>query len=121
MLVILNPAADEVAAQPSISVDELNNDPEIAPILDDYVVAEIDTGTAHGKAVRELFGSQALPRVVVIDNDQKWQIFRTSKHLEHDELLQVLEAYRTGEQASTTSNWTQQYRSSGYCPNCRRF
>ncbi len=122
MLVILNPAADEVSMHASISVDELNNDPEIGRILEDYVVAEIDTGTEHGQVVHELFGSQALPRVVVIDNDQEWQLFRTSEQLERTEMVEVLEQYRTGEQVSTRSTSTQQYRrSSGYCPNCRRF
>lgn len=121
MLVILNPPADEVATHPSISVDTLNEDPEIGRILEDYVVAEIDTSTEHGKRVHELFGSQTLPRVVVIDDDQQWQVFRTSEHLDHDEMVEVLEKYRTGQQVSTQSTFTQPYRSPGYCPNCRRF
>ena len=121
ILVIINPAGDEVSTHESISVDALNDDPEIGRILDDYVVAEIDTGTEHGKVVHELFGSQALPRVVVIDNDQEWQIYRTSRQLEHDEMVDVLERYRTGEQVSTRSTVTQPSRSAGYCPNCRRF
>lgn len=120
MLVILNPPAEEVSTHPTISVDELNEDPEIGQILEDYVVAEIDTSTEHGKLVRELFGSDALPRVVVIDNDQEWQIYRTSRQLDHDEMVEVLEKYRSGEQVTTRSTATQ-YRSSGYCPNCRRF
>lgn len=121
MLVILNPPADEVSANSAISVDVLNEDPEIGRILEDYIVAEIDTSTEHGKVVHELFGSEALPRVVVIDDDQEWQVYRTSEHLEHDEMLDVLERYRTGQQVSTRSTATRQYRSSGYCPNCRRF
>jgi hypothetical protein len=121
MLVILNPPADEVSTHASISVDALNEDPEIGRILEDYVVAEIDTSTEHGRLVHELFGSEALPRVVVIDNDQEWQVYRTSRQLAHDEMVEVLEKYRSGEQVSTRSTARRQYRSSGYCPNCRRF
>jgi hypothetical protein len=121
MLVVINPAADEVSTSPSISLDELNKDPEIGRILDDYIVVEIDSGTEHGQVVHELFGSHELPRVVVIDNDQEWQIYRTSEQLERNEMLEVLETYRTGEPVSTPSASTQPTRRAGYCPNCRRF
>lgn len=123
MLVILNPSAQEVAANNSISIEELRKDAEISELLENYVVAEIDTGTEHGKKVHELFGSQALPRVVVIDSKQKQQIYRTSEHLGQDQLKDVLEKYQDGQQiqASATLNWAQQYVNPGNCPNCRRF
>ena len=120
MLVILNPPAQEVAAGNAISVEELRKDAAISELLDNYIVAEIDTGTEHGKKVHELFGSQPLPRVVVIDSNQKLQIYRTSEHLEHDKLKDVLETYQSGKQVSATLNWAQQYTNPGYCPNCRR-
>src|SRR5262249_55977255 len=91
VLVILNPPSDQVASDNAISVDKLREDAEISKLLDNYVVAEIDTGTDHGKKVHELCGNKPLPRLVVIDNAQKTQIYRTSDHLESDKIKEVLE------------------------------
>ena len=124
LLVVLNPPAEQVAAGNAVSIDRLREDEEIEKLLENYVVAEIDTGTEHGKKVHELFGNKPLPRVVVIDNDQKLQIYRTSDHLALDKFRDVLETYQDGETVSTMSsnlNWTRQYTNPGYCPNCRRF
>mgnify|MGYP002622610746 CR=1 FL=1 len=121
MLVVLNPPADEVSTQKSISVDDLRQDTEIDTLLENYVVAEIDTGTEHGKKVHELFGSKPLPRVVVIDSDQKLQIFRTSNRLDDTEIKDVLEKYQDGKRISTSLDWTRRYNIPGDCPNCRKF
>ncbi|MBL8849087.1 MAG: hypothetical protein JNG89_05360 [Planctomycetaceae bacterium] len=123
MLVILNPPADQVAADNAIDVDKLREDLDISKLLDSYVVAEIDTGTDHGRKVHELFGSTQLPRVVVIDNEQKNQIYRTSDHLETVKLKEVLETYQDGTPTavSTNLNWARQYVQPGNCPNCRRY
>ena len=121
MLVVLNPPADEVSTQKSISVDDLRQDTEIDTLLENYVVAEIDTGTEHGKKVHALFGSKPLPRVVVIDSDQKLQIFRTSDRLDDAEIKDVLEKYQDGKRISTSLDWTRRYNIPGDCPNCRRF
>jgi hypothetical protein len=123
LLVILNPPTEQVAAGSAISVEKLREDTEINELLDSYVVAEIDTGTEHGKKVHELFGNKPLPRVVVIDNSQKLQIYRTSDHLENTKLKEVLETYQDGQATNVTSslNWARQYTQPGYCPNCRRF
>jgi len=121
MLVVLNPPSNEVSTGAAIDVAQLQQDPEIAELLANYVVADIDTGTEHGRKVHELFGSKALPRIVVIDSKQEWQIFRTSEPLEQSEIKAVLAKYRSGTTASSTPtyNWTQQYYP-GYCPNCQR-
>jgi hypothetical protein len=124
LLVILNPPADQVAADNAISVEKLREDAEIDKLLEHYVVAEIDTGTEHGKKVHELFGSKPLPRVVVIDSTKKTQVYRTSEHLETSKIKDVLETYQDGSAASTVSsslNWARQYVAPGNCPNCRRF
>lgn len=123
MLVILNPPTEQVAAGSAISVEKLREDTEINKLLESYVVAEIDTGTEHGKKVNELFGNKPLPRVVVIDNSQKLQIYRTSDHLENSKIKEVLETYQDGTATNVTStlNWARQYTTPGYCPNCRRF
>ena len=124
MLVILNPPAEQVAAGNAVSIQELREDAEIDKLLENYVVAEIDTGTEHGKKVHELFGNKPLPRVVVIDNDQKLQIYRTSDRLGTAKIKDVLETYQDGETTAAVSsslNWTRPYVNPGYCPNCRRF
>jgi len=122
MLVILNPPAEQVAADNAISIGKLREDAEINKLLDSYVVAEIDTGTEHGKKVHELFGSKPLPRLVVIDNTQKLQIYRSSDHLEPNKIKEVLEAYQDGTSTATSSlNAARQIVTPGYCPNCRRF
>ncbi len=121
MLVVLNPPAEEVSAQKAISVDDLRQNDEIDSLLENYVVAEIDTGTEHGRKVHELFGSKPLPRVVVIDSDQKLQIFRTSNQLDDTEIKDVLETYQDGKRISTSLDWTRKYNIPGDCPNCRKF
>jgi len=121
MLVVLNPAAGEVSAGAAIDVEALRHDSEIGKLLGDYVVAEIDTGTEHGKKVHELFGSKALPRIVVIDAAQKWQVYRTSEHLERTALKNVLTTYRSGVAPMSLEAASQQLLTPGYCPNCRRF
>jgi hypothetical protein len=120
MLVVLNPPEGEVSAGSAIDVAALRQDVEIAKVLGNYVVAAIDTGTEHGKKVHELFGSKALPRVVVIDANQKWQVYRTSERLEKGALKDVLETYRaTG---PSPAQWAaQQSLVPGYCPNCQRY
>ncbi len=121
MLVILNPATEQVSASEPISVEKLRDKEEFARLLDSYVIAEIDTGTEHGHKVHELFGSKPLPRVIVIDKQQKTQVFRTSGHLPDAELKKVLERYQQGTTVSTDVNWSQPFQSPGYCPNCQRF
>jgi hypothetical protein len=46
--------------------------------LDEFVVAEIDTGTSHGRKVHQRFGSPTLPRIVVIDDHQAKQVYAVS-------------------------------------------
>jgi hypothetical protein len=124
MLVVLNPPSEQVAAGSALSIQALREDAEISQLLEHYVVAEIDTGTEHGKKVHELFGNKPLPRIVVIDNAQKMQIYRTSEHLETSKLKEVLETYQDGASTSAVSsslNWARQYAAPGNCPNCRRF
>lgn len=121
LLVVLNPPADQVSTGAAIDVDALRRDAEMAGLLGEYVVAEIDTGTEHGRKVHELFGSKALPRIVVIDADQKWQVYRTSAQLEKPALKSVLERYRNGGAVAPVQWATQQSFSPSYCPNCQRF
>ena len=94
MLVVLNGPAAEV------DVDTLSTDTALASAMGDYVVAEIDTETAHGQKVLELFKSPALPHVVVIDDDKKKQLFKTSRSMSAVELASVLTEYKDGPPAA---------------------
>lgn len=123
MFVVLNPPAGATSARKPISIDELRRDPKTNEVLEDYVVAVIDTGTEHGRKVHALFESKALPRVVVIDDQQNQQVFRTSRTLAQAELRTVLERYRNGAAPVTTAVTPAQFQPSApaNCPNCRRY
>lgn len=116
MLVILNPAPGE--GRRLITEEELRSDPKVETLLNDYVVAVIDTGTEHGQKVHELFGNAPLPRVVVIDKQQKKQIFRTSDELSSDRLANILNQHKSGEVAPPVLQVGQPVNSS--CPNCQK-
>lgn len=114
LLVILNPAGDG-----AINDQELRADSQLQPLLDEYVVAVIDTTTDHGKKVHELFGSAPLPRVVVIDKQQKKQLYQSSNSLSHDQLASVLEKHKTGVFAPPVLQWTAKPANSG-CTSCQK-
>jgi hypothetical protein len=137
MLVILNPPGNSGAA---VALESLKQDPAVRDVLDQYVVAVVDTGTEHGQKVYESFGRPALPRTVVIDQEQEKQIFRTSQKLQAATLGAILQQYRNGAPQPVTVarpvtgpvaspvvsparngslNFYQQ--GGGNCPNCRRF
>lgn len=117
LLVILNPPAKTDADQ-GISETSIREDQQLKPLLDEYVVAVIDTGTDHGKTVHKLFDSAPLPRVVVIDKQQKYQIYRTSEKMSNDKLAKVLDQHKDGELAKPVLNWVQPSNSN--CPSCQR-
>ena len=134
MLVILNPGSEQESQPSSINIEELQQDENTRAALEDYVVAVIDTGTAHGKVVHGLFGSPQLPRVVVIDERQDKQVYQTSETITSEKLAGVLQQHKTNPvvrvsakviQPSTgSSSFDGSFNSfvnpPGNCPNCRR-
>jgi hypothetical protein len=94
VLVILNPSSD--ADSPTIDLDFLRRTGHRRELLGKYVVAVIDASTPQGEAVRKLFGSPALPRVSVLDREQKWQVYRTSESLSSEDWNIVLETHQKG-------------------------
>lgn len=129
MLVILNPAQ---SGEQTVDLTEIKQNDSLREVLDDYVVAVIDTGTEHGQKVYELFGKPELPRTVVIDERQEKQIFRTSDTLRPETLSAVLQQYRDGVPETVTAarpitqptvqGSLNYYQSgAGTCPNCRKF
>jgi hypothetical protein len=95
VLVILNPGADSEGSP--VDLDILTSIGHRRELLANYVVACVDTSTPEGQAVHKLFDSPPLPRVSVLDKQQKWQIYRTSKSLSAEDWNLVLEKYRKGE------------------------
>jgi hypothetical protein len=95
LLVILNPA-DESGKTP-ISLENVQRTRQRRQLLNDYVVCTVDTSTEAGQKTHQLFGSKQLPRVVVIDKRQKYQIFQTSESLYGQRWTEILETYRKGE------------------------
>lgn len=95
VLVIINPGA-EADAKP-VELETLRRSAARRELLDNYVVAVIDASTPEGEKVHKLFDSPPLPRVSVIDNQQKMQIYRTSRALTAEDWNLVLERYRTGQ------------------------
>ena len=93
VLVVLNPGADSDAA---VDVEMLRQSGHRRSLLANYVIAVIDTSTPEGEVVHKLFESPALPRVSVLDKQQKWQIYRSSDALSAEDWNLVLEKYRTG-------------------------
>lgn len=135
MLVILNPSTEQGAQSNPVSLEQLQQDENTRAALEDYVVAVIDTGTAHGKIVHGLFGSPQLPRVVVIDERQDKQVYQTSESLAPADLAGVLHQYKSNPVVRTTAKVIQPTSGSpviqgsfnsfvnppGNCPNCRRY
>jgi hypothetical protein len=128
MLVLLTDGQD----QEGTSLQALQQNETSREVLDDYVVAVIDTRTEQGKKVHELFGAPALPRTVVIDQRQEKQVFRTSDTLRPETLSAVLQQYRDGVPETVTANrpvaqpavqGSLNYYQGGVgnCPNCRKF
>lgn len=123
MLVILNP--EEQNGANSVKLEDVEKTAERRDLLKDYVVCVLDTSTEHGKACKELFGTESLPRVVVIDKEQKFQIFRTSQPMYGQLWTQVLTTYRTGEMPpkpaapATPASIRRTYIQN--CPTCRQY
>lgn len=95
LLVILNPPAG--SEREPILIDDVRKTRQRRELLENYVVAVLDTSTPHGQVCYDLFKRPDLPRVVVIDRDQKYQIFKTSEELYGQLWTTILEKYQAGE------------------------
>lgn len=115
MLVILNPSPGQVSKTQSITREQLQADERIAPLLDHYVVAVVDTGTDVGREVHRRFGSPALPFVAVIDENQKKQLYRSTTTPTLESIATIVAKFKTGASAGNL-----QAGAFGDCPNCRR-
>lgn len=119
MLVVLKPAADDPKAQKALDVHALRSDEKLSKVLDEYVVAQIDTTTEHGQKVLKSFGSPALPRVVVIDAKQSKQVFATSEKVSEANLKNLLEKQLSSKESTISLNVDLFGNPKPDCPNCR--
>ncbi|MFM9965954.1 MAG: hypothetical protein ACKV2Q_32635 [Planctomycetaceae bacterium] len=97
LLVILNPPEETVA----VKVEDVRKTQQRRELLAKFVIVVIDTSTEHGETVNKLFNEKTLPHVSVIDRDQQWQVFRTSKKLQGEDWNRVLETFQNGEKTAT--------------------
>ncbi|MFV0442091.1 MAG: hypothetical protein ACK5Q5_00820 [Planctomycetaceae bacterium] len=112
MLVVINPVD-----QPAITVEQLQSNPAIGPLLDHYVVAVVDAGTEHGQEVHRRFQSPTLPFAAVIDERQQKQVFRSTAATSLQELEPIVTQYKDGVPETRVSLKVAPF---GDCPNCRR-
>ena len=94
VLVILDPGGDDESSP--VDVELLTSSSHGRKLLANYVVAVIDTSTAKGQTVHKLFQSPALPRVSVLDRQQKWQIYHSSEAHSAEDWNIVLEQHQKG-------------------------
>ncbi len=115
MLVVLNPGDEKKL----VDVHGLRESEKLSKVLDEYVVAQIDTTTEHGQKVLKSFGSPTLPRLVVIDNKQAKQVFATSEKVSETNLKNLLEKQLNSKESTTSLNVDLFGNPKPDCPNCR--
>ncbi|MFN6107739.1 MAG: hypothetical protein ACK5EA_25235 [Planctomycetaceae bacterium] len=94
LLVVLNPSPDSTGSR--VENELLTRSQHRRDLLANFVVAVIDTSTEKGERVWKQFGSAPLPRVSVIDKNQKLQIHRASAPLVAEDWNLLLEKHRAG-------------------------
>jgi hypothetical protein len=94
LLVILNPGptTDESSVKPQ----DIRKARVRRELLKEYHVVVVDTSTEAGRKVHVVFGSPPLPYVSVIDKQQQYQLYRSSKPHTAEDWNLVLEKYKSG-------------------------
>lgn len=117
MLVIINPSLGQVSAAEPVTLEQMQADPKIGPVLDHYVVAIVDAGSEHGQEVHRRFGSAALPFAAVIDERREKQVYRSAQPVSVSTLQPVVLQFKDG---APVQHVTLRIAPPGDCPNCRR-
>lgn len=99
LLVVLNPGSESGSVP--IHLEDIRKTEQRRKLLERYVVVEIDASTTHGETIHKLFESKPLPHVAVIDRDQKWQVFRSSRALQGNDWTRILETLQNGDSSVT--------------------
>ena len=95
LLVILNPGSESESVP--VHLEDVRKTEQRRKLLERYVIVEIDSSTSHGETIHKLFDNKPLPHVAVIDRDQKWQVFRTSRVLQGNDWTKILETFQNGD------------------------
>ena len=95
LLVVLNPG--EGSNQPRVRIEDIRKARLRRKLLKDYVVVDVDTSSPCGKVVLGLFKPATLPHVVVIDKDQKYQLYQSAKPLLLEDWNLLLEQFQKGD------------------------
>jgi cellobiose-specific phosphotransferase system component IIA len=112
MIVILNPGKNTQTSL--ISMEDVQKTRERRNLLQNYVVAVVDTTTPHGQKVYALFGSPQLPMVSVIDNQQATQVYQTSATMYGQMWDQILTSFINASPAAPPMP------APNYCPYCQQ-
>lgn len=95
LLLIINPGSG--SEEKPIALEDIAKTQARRELLKNYVVVMVDASTEQGKVVHRQFDNLPLPRVVVIDRDQEWQIYRTSEQMYGELWTRVLETFKEGD------------------------
>jgi len=99
LLVVLNPG--EETSEVPVHLEDVRKTAQRRQLLERFVVVEVDTSTDHGKAVHQLFDNKPLPHVAVIERDQQWQVFRTSRKLQGEDWNRILQTFQNGDRTAS--------------------
>jgi hypothetical protein len=94
LLVVLNagPSTDETSVKP----EDIRKARVRRELLKQYTVVVVDASTEAGRKTHELFGAPALPYVSVIDKQQKYQLYRSSKPHAAEDWNLLLDKHKDG-------------------------
>ena len=99
MLVILNPSRE--LDVPSYSLQAIRKTEHRRELLRKYVVVVVSADSQSGRNTQRLFRARQLPRVVVIDKDQGFQIFETVRSLQGEDWNRILETFQDGDRSAS--------------------
>lgn len=99
LLVVLNPG--EGSSEVPVHLEDVRKTEQRRKLLERFVVVEIDTSTSHGSTVHKLFENKPLPHVAVIEREQQWQVFRTSRKLQGEDWNKILQTFQNGDRTAS--------------------
>lgn len=99
LLVVLNPG--EASSEVPVHLEDVRKTEQRRKLLERFVVVAVDTSTNHGQAVHKLFENKPLPHVAVIEREQQWQVFRTSRKLQGEDWNRILQTFQNGDRTAS--------------------
>ncbi len=111
LLVVLNPAPD--GNSPRVRTEHLYRARVRRELLRKYVVAVIDVATPRGRIIQDLFKPVSLPHIVIIDREQRLQLYRSSRWLFAEDWNILLDQYQQGDLAAMRAAVLSR------CPTCQ--